>query len=314
MSIVTISRQLCSLGNEISIALSNKTGLPRITRDELLHRYLRPITNDYEFDMLQKGARAFLHTNDQTDGKTFIEYAKDRLTEDGHKDGLILVGFGSHILFRDDPEAFHVRIFSPLPTRIHRIKNEYHLSDEDAQKTLLTADKKQKKFITTVFDKNPDDPSMYDISLNTTSLSVDVCASLLFETFQQWQLREKIERQNKTDGTIDHRTERPIFHNEAEKEFARILDMYQIEWQYEPRTFPIKWDEDGNVTMAFSPDFYLTQFDTYLELTTMSQKYVTEKNKKARMVRELYPGTNVKIVYKKDFQSLIERFGGSAGL
>ena len=67
-------------------------------------------------------------------------------------------------------------------------------------------------------------------------------------------------------------------------------------------------DAEGNVTMAISPDFYLPKFNLYLELTTMDQKYVTKKNKKARMVMELYPGTNVRIVYKKDFLALAERF------
>jgi hypothetical protein len=60
--------------------------------------------------------------------------------------------------------------------------------------------------------------------------------------------------------------------------------------------------------MAFSPDFYLTKFDTYIELTTMNQKYATMKNKKVKKMRELYPGVNVKIVFKKDFHSLVERF------
>jgi hypothetical protein len=32
------------------------------------------------------------------------------------------------------------------------------------------------------------------------------------------------------------------------------------------------------------------------------------KNKKAKKVRELYPGVNVRIVYKKDFASIMERF------
>ena len=67
-------------------------------------------------------------------------------------------------------------------------------------------------------------------------------------------------------------------------------------------------DAEGNVILAFSPDFYLTQFDTYIELTTMNQRYVTEKNKKVKRLRELYPGINIRIVYKKDFQSLVERF------
>ena len=71
---------------------------------------------------------------------------------------------------------------------------------------------------------------------------------------------------------------------------------------------------EGNVTMAISPDFYLPKFNLYLELTTMDQKYVTKKNKKMRLVRELYPGTNIRIVYKKDFQELVDRlklFGGA---
>ena len=43
----------------------------------------------------------------------------------------------------------------------------------------------------------------------------------------------------------------PFAHN-AEYEFARILDFYGIDWQYEPRTFPLRWDR-GHVTEAFSP-------------------------------------------------------------
>ncbi|NLB19033.1 MAG: cytidylate kinase-like family protein, partial [Syntrophomonadaceae bacterium] len=76
-----------------------------------------------------------------------------------------------------------------------------------------------------------------------------------------------------------------------------------------PRTFPIKWDSEGNVIQAFSPDFYLPKFDTYIELTTMNQKYVSEKKKKVKLLRKLYPGTNVNIVYKNDFYSLLKRFG-----
>jgi hypothetical protein len=46
----------------------------------------------------------------------------------------------------------------------------------------------------------------------------------------------------------------------------------------------------------------------------MDQRYVTSKNKKVRKLRELYPGTNIKVVYRKDFHALVERFRlGSGG-
>jgi hypothetical protein len=40
----------------------------------------------------------------------------------------------------------------------------------------------------------------------------------------------------------------------------------------------------------------------------MNQKYVTEKNKKVRLLKKLYPGTNINIVFKHEFHTLLERF------
>jgi hypothetical protein len=99
------------------------------------------------------------------------------------------------------------------------------------------------------------------------------------------------------------------FAHASERVAAEILDFYRIRWQYEPRTFPIEWDGQGRVISSFSPDFYLIDFDLYIELTTMSQKLVTKKNRKLRRVKELYPEVNVKIFYQKDFRRLLARFG-----
>ena len=100
-----------------------------------------------------------------------------------------------------------------------------------------------------------------------------------------------------------------VFMHPSEEEFASILDMHNIEWEYEPRTFPMEWDVEGNITQAFSPDFYLPRFDTYIELTTMDQRYVSAKKKKVQKLKKLYPGININIVYKKDFYTLAKRFG-----
>ena len=77
----------------------------------------------------------------------------------------------------------------------------------------------------------------------------------------------------------------PPFAHPAEAEFAYLLDYYGIEWQYEPRTFPLEWDDDGNVTLAFSPDFYLPAEDTYVELTTLLPGLSTHKNRKMRLMK-----------------------------
>jgi hypothetical protein len=77
-----------------------------------------------------------------------------------------------------------------------------------------------------------------------------------------------------------------------------------IEWEYEPTTFPLEWDEDGRVITAFAPDFYLVEDEQYIELTTMQQRHVTKKNRKLRLLRELYPDVKCKLMYRRDVGNL----------
>ncbi len=101
----------------------------------------------------------------------------------------------------------------------------------------------------------------------------------------------------------------PAFAHPSEREFARILDFYQIEWQYEPRTFELQWDDHGHPIESFAPDFYLPELDLFIELTTLRQSLVTKKNRKLRRLRELYPDVNIKLLYRRDFKSLMEKYG-----
>jgi len=93
---------------------------------------------------------------------------------------------------------------------------------------------------------------------------------------------------------------------------ARILDFYAVRWAYEPDTFPILWNLDGDVVESFSPDFYLPDLDLYLEMTTLRQRLVRKKNRKLRRLRELYPGINIKLFYARDFRALMLKYGKMA--
>ena len=90
---------------------------------------------------------------------------------------------------------------------------------------------------------------------------------------------------------------------------ARILDFYQVRWEYEPHTFPILWNLEGMVVESFSPDFWLPDLDLYLEMTTLRQKLVRKKNRKLRRVLALYPDLRVKLFYARDFRALMLKFG-----
>jgi hypothetical protein len=99
------------------------------------------------------------------------------------------------------------------------------------------------------------------------------------------------------------------FAHNSERQFAKLLDFYGIDWEYEPTTFTLDRDGGGNPLRAFTPDFYLPAYDLFIEVTTLSQKLVTKKNRKVRRMQELHPEVNIKILYQRDYLHLLVKYG-----
>ena len=116
-------------------------------------------------------------------------------------------------------------------------------------------------------------------------------------------------------SVVEQVNRRPIvnvqhpFAHPSEEEFAALLSFYQVSWQYEPTTFPLSWDADGHVTLAFSPDFYLPEYDLYIELATRKQAQMTTKHRKVRLLQQLYPNVHIKLVNRRIFEGLLLKFG-----
>jgi hypothetical protein len=103
--------------------------------------------------------------------------------------------------------------------------------------------------------------------------------------------------------------EKSSFAHQSEEEFARLFDYYGIRWEYEPRSFAVEWDDEGKSTKFFTPDFYLPDYDLYIEVTIMKQRLITKKNRKVRRLKELYPDINIKLLNVNDFKKLMLKYG-----
>jgi hypoxanthine phosphoribosyltransferase len=159
------------------------------------------------------------------------------------------------------------------------------------------------------------EPRQFSEADKSFLLSVaDMCA-VIFERAELHQLLEQdyktSEKRRKSSRTSSLPTTalRPTsFAHPSEEDFAKLLDFYCIEWLYEPRSFPLRWQGD-KIAEMFTPDFYLPELDLYVELTTLKQHLVTEKNRKLRQLRELYPDVNIRLLNKSDFLKLLAKYG-----
>ena len=102
---------------------------------------------------------------------------------------------------------------------------------------------------------------------------------------------------------------RTDFAHSSERQLALLLDFYEVEWEYEPRSFAIAWDDQGRPTKMFRPDFWLPEENRFIEVTTMDQKLVTKKNQKVKALRRHHPHVNCRILYQRDYLHLVIKYG-----
>jgi cytidylate kinase len=313
MAIITISRLTGSGGREIATA----------TAEALKFQFIDRTTVDAVIDQ-RFPVRVDQLSRIKKDPRVYQEMVRSAIAEVATAQNVVILGSGAQFLFARVAASLHVQIVAPPPYRIARVMRLASVDRAAAERIIEERDRGKETFIRTLYAKDWRDPAHYDLVLNIDHFSNEVAVEIIVKAAQAKgieatavelpaQLREEI-LTTKLDvaqmAELEPFEDRlPEFAHLSEREFARVMDFYRIRWQYEPRTFPIEWDDNNNVVKAFTPDFYLPDLDLFIELTTMKQSLVTKKNRKVRLLRELYPEVNIKILYERDYKNLIWKYG-----
>ena len=246
-----------------------------------------------------------------------------RLATEHH---IVYCAAGGEVQARHFPAMLRVHVVAPETVRIGNLMLDCRLERAAARQRLLDLESAGRADRKAKFGKTKASADLFDLVFNSETLTSEQMADLIqtaaasaalvergylspaAEAQLQFQMRFRLARYGIVPpGKISLR--KKMFANPSEEMFANLLDFYRIAWEYEPRSFPIQMDPDGNALESFTPDFYLPEFDLYVELTTMKQSLVTRKNRKVRLLRELYPHVNIQVFYQKDFENLIFKYG-----
>jgi len=106
---------------------------------------------------------------------------------------------------------------------------------------------------------------------------------------------------------IMEESDRPRFAHPSEEEFAGLLEFYRIRYQYEPRTFVVREANGGQAEVGFSPDFYLPDFDLYIEVTTRKPHLMNKKLRKVEALRTQHPDVHIELLDRSDFEMLAKK-------
>src|SRR2546426_2657692 len=317
MAIITISRLTGSGGREIATATAEALNF------QLIDRAAMDTVIDQQFPV-----RTEQLSRIKKDRRVYDEMVRSAIAELAASHNVVILGSGAQFLFAKVAASLHVQIVAPLPYRIARVMRLARVDRVAAEKIIEERDHSKEILIRSLYAKDWRDPAHYDLVLNLDHFSNEIAVEIIVKAAQAKgieatavelpaQLREEI-LTTKLDvaqmADLETAEDKlPEFAHPSEREFARVMDFYRIRWQYEPKTFPIEWGDNHNVVKAFTPDFYLPDLDLFIELTTMNQSLVTKKTRQVRLLRELYPDVNIKILYERDYKNLIWKYGLNNG-
>ncbi len=264
--------------------------------------------------------------NTQIPDKAFPSLVTSILAHVATEAHVVYCAMGGELQARHFAGMLRVHVVAPENIRVGNLMIDGRMERAAARELLQQLEAQERTDRKAKFGKTKATAELFDLVCNAETLSTEQMAELIETTVTmtglkergflssaaeaqlQFQMRLKLARFGivpPSRVTLRHK----MFAHQSEEMFANLLDFYRIAWEYEPRSFPVQYGADGTVLEAFTPDFYLPEFDLYVELTTMKQSLVTRKNRKVRLLRELYPHLNIQVFYQKDFENLIFKYG-----
>ena len=180
MSVITISRQTGSRGDEIAALLAKKLNHELID-DEKIHTLAESCDDEYKdacsayemekfqgfFERLSFNRPAY---------KSLFESLNLELAGKGN---VIMLGRGVQVVLKEFLGIFHVRIVAPEEFRIKQITAAQNLTEQAASDYLHSQDAQRKALIQSIYKIDLNDFELYDMVVNTANFSIEAAADLI---------------------------------------------------------------------------------------------------------------------------------------
>lgn len=178
MAVLTIARELGSIGDGEELVLCNKLNLHCINKATLEARFqeLGIERKVFErFDECHPGFASFFSTS----SRSYWESLRAVLLKELLTGNVAIVGRGGNFLMRNLVDCFRIRLVAPLEQRVSRLCIERDCSEGEALKAIRQSDSSREKFCRFYYGADWHDPLAYDMVINTADVSLEKIAEFL---------------------------------------------------------------------------------------------------------------------------------------
>ncbi|MBN2552268.1 MAG: cytidylate kinase family protein [Spirochaetales bacterium] len=179
---VTISREAGAGGDEIARLLAEELKWDFLDREALERLLAERGVPKGEVEIYDEKRPGLWHRF-SAERDRYLNFMKMAGYDFARRGSCVIMGRGGQIMFRDVPGTVRVRVVAPLEDRIEAVREKLHSDQRRARQAVQHEDNERAGFHRFFFHVKWDTPELYDLVINTRSISrrsaVDLIRSVL---------------------------------------------------------------------------------------------------------------------------------------
>lgn len=185
MAVITISRQLGSLGRDVAGLVAARLGYRLVWRDvinEAARRAGAPEVALATIDELNLlGLTPTLKARQAY--RDAVQQVMGELAREGR---VVILGRAGQVVLRDVPGVFHARLIAPLDARVYRLARQQSITESAARAQIDASDRHRRDYLAQFYGMSWDDPELYDVVINTARLAPEIAAGMICLAASEW--------------------------------------------------------------------------------------------------------------------------------
>ena len=193
MAVITVSRQMGSLGTEIGRDLAKQLNYDYADKERIGQMLMGYGLPEPEVDKFDEKKPPFWDSF-SLQRRKFLHLTQAVIYDLSSKGRVVIVGRGGQVLLKDVPGTLHVRITAPFDVRVRRLIETQGWDEKHATRFLRQSDRDSSGYIQTFFNVNWDDPNLYDLTLNSQKLALETAIKLIIDSAHSPEIQGKEEQ------------------------------------------------------------------------------------------------------------------------
>ncbi len=185
MTIITISRFTASGGENLAKCISEKAGIPAVSREVITQ-----VANQFGISEAVLWEKLEKTKGPSPERSLYLACLQLALAKRAQEGPFVYHGLAGHFLLKGIPQILKIGIVAPLKLRAQRLMEEKNISLDEAIRSIQRWDERRAKWVRFLYDVEWLDPTLYDLVINIANMSTESACELVLCALSQKEFKE----------------------------------------------------------------------------------------------------------------------------